>query len=179
MRQLRLATQASTVAILCLCIVGAQAMPDLSLASSQSAVQDGAQVSLEYTLSLDDHTILESNVGKELVTYRQGGHEIVPGLEKGLLGAKPGDKRHVVVAPVDGYGEVDTKAIQTVNASLVPEEARKVGAQLEAKGPDGQSAFPRVTAVSGDTVTLDFNHPLAGKTLIFDVTVVNVTPAAP
>jgi FKBP-type peptidyl-prolyl cis-trans isomerase SlyD len=57
---------------------------------------------------------------------------------------------------------------------MIPEQARKIGAQLEAKSPDGQSMFPVVTAVKDETVTLDFNHPLAGKTLIFDVKVLDI-----
>jgi len=69
---------------------------------------------------------------------------------------------------------VDPKAVQEVKKSMIPEQARKVGAQLEAKGPDGQSMFPIVTEVNEDTVTLDFNHPLAGKTLIFDVKVLDI-----
>ncbi|HEY6085265.1 MAG TPA: peptidylprolyl isomerase [Nitrospira sp.] len=143
---------------------------------SSQAVKDGAQVSLEYTLTLEDKTVVESNVGKEPMTYRQGAHEIVPGLERSLEGLVKGEKKHIVVKPADGYGELDAKAIQEVKKSLIPEAARKVGAQLEAKGPDGDSMFPRVTEVKEDTVVLDFNHPLAGKTLVFDVTILDVKP---
>jgi FKBP-type peptidyl-prolyl cis-trans isomerase SlyD len=143
-------------------------------------ITDGAQVTLEYTLKLDDKTVLESNVGKEPMTYRHGAHEIVPGLERSLEGLGKGDKKHVVVKPADGYGEVDAKAVQEVKKSMIPEEARKVGSQLEAKDPDGQSMFPRVVEVKEETVVLDFNHPLAGKALLFDVTILDVkSPAVP
>jgi FKBP-type peptidyl-prolyl cis-trans isomerase SlyD len=144
---------------------------------SRSTIKDGVQVSLEYTLRLEDKTLLESNVGKEPMTYRQGAHEIVPGLEQALQGLAKGDTKHVVVKPADGYGEVDARAVQEVKKNMIPEAARKVGAQLEAKSPDGQSLFPRVTEVNEDTVVLDFNHPLAGKTLVFDITVLDVKPA--
>ncbi|WP_172834346.1 FKBP-type peptidyl-prolyl cis-trans isomerase [Nitrospira japonica] len=140
----------------------------------RAVIKDGAQVSLEYTLRLDDQTVLESNVGKAPMVYHQGAHEIVPGLERSLAGHAKGDTARIVVQPAEGYGDVDPKAIQEVKKSLIPEAARKVGAQLEAKGPDGESLFPRVTAVTEDTVTLDFNHPLAGKVLLFDVTVLDV-----
>ncbi len=139
-------------------------------------IKEGMQVSLEYTLTLEDRTVLESNVGKEPITYRHGAHEIVPGLERSLEGLAKGAKKHVVVKPVDGYGEVDPKAVKEVNKAMIPEAARRVGAQLEAKNPDGETMFPRVTAVKDDTVELDFNHPLAGKTLHFDVTVLDVRP---
>jgi FKBP-type peptidyl-prolyl cis-trans isomerase SlyD len=139
-------------------------------------VSDGKQVSLEYTLTLDKKTVLESNVGKEPMTYTQGAHEIVPGLEKAMEGLAIGDKKHVEVKPADGYGEVDPKAFQEVKKSQVPEQAWKVGTQLEAKSPDGQSMFPRVAEVKPDTIVLDFNHPLAGKTLFFDIKVLDVRP---
>lgn len=152
-----------------------------SLASAASGekkvptkIADGTQVSLEYTLTLEDKTVIESNVGREPMTYLQGAHEIVPGLEKALVGLTKGEKKHVVVKPSEGYGEVDPKAVQELKKSMIPEQARKVGAQLEAKSPDGQSMFPIVTAVKDETVTLDFNHPLAGKALIFDVKVLEI-----
>jgi len=159
-------------------ISGAATAAESQVKGSAPAIGNGAQVSLEYTLRLEDKTVLESNVGKEPVTYRHGAHEIVPGLERSLEGLVKGDTKHVVVKPVDGYGDVDDKAVQEVKKSMIPEGARKVGAQLEAKSPDGQSMFPRVTEVKEETVVLDFNHPLAGKTLIFDVTVLDVKPGA-
>jgi FKBP-type peptidyl-prolyl cis-trans isomerase SlyD len=153
----------------------------VSLASAGSGgktvptkIVDGTQVSLEYTLTLEDKTVIETNVGREPMTYLHGAHEIVPGLEQALVGLAKGEKKHVVVKPREGYGEVDPKAVQEVKKSMIPEQARKIGAQLEAKSPDGQSMFPVVTAVKDETVTLDFNHPLAGKTLIFDVKVLDI-----
>jgi FKBP-type peptidyl-prolyl cis-trans isomerase SlyD len=141
-------------------------------------IKDGTQVSLEYTLTLADKTVLESNVGKEPMTYHHGAHEIVPGLEQSLEGLPKGTKKLVVVKPADGYGEVDPKAVQEVKKSMIPEAARKVGAQLEAKSPEGESMFPRVTEVKEETIVLDFNHPLAGKTLYFDVTILDIRPGA-
>lgn len=145
--------------------------------SGKATVSNGKQVSLEYTLKLDDKAVLESNVGKEPMTYTQGAHEIVPGLEKAMEGLAVGDKKHVEVKPADGYGEVDPKAFQEVKKSQIPQSAWKVGTQLEAKSPDGESMFPRVTEVRAETVVLDFNHPLAGKTLFFDIKVLDIKPA--
>jgi FKBP-type peptidyl-prolyl cis-trans isomerase SlyD len=141
---------------------------------SKLVVSNGKQVSLEYTLKLDDKSVLESNVGREPMTYTQGAHEIVPGLEKALEGMAVGDKKRVAVKPADGYGDIDPKAFQEVKKSQVPENAWKVGAQLEAKSPGGQSMFPRVAEVKRDTIVLDFNHPLAGKTLFFDIKILDI-----
>jgi FKBP-type peptidyl-prolyl cis-trans isomerase SlyD len=142
--------------------------------ASKLVVSKGAHVSLEYTLKLNDKDVVESNVGGEPMTYLHGAEEIVPGLEKALEGMAVGEKKHIAVKPADAYGEVDQKAIQEVKKSLVPEHAWKVGAELEARGPEGQSLFPHVTEVKEDSVVLDFNHPLAGKTLYFDVKILDI-----
>ena len=157
-------------------LLSGSVLVDSSAARSKRTVSQGTQVSLEYTLTLEDRTVLESNVGKEPMTYTQGAHEIVPGLEKAIEGLAPGDRKHVEVKPADGYGEVDPKAVQEIKKSQLPENAWKVGAQLEARNPDGESMFPRVTEVKTDSVVLDFNHPLAGKTLLFDIKVLDVVP---
>ena len=157
-------------------VVSGSAVADVSWAGSKKTVSKGTQVTLEYTLTLEDKTVLESNVGKEPMTYTQGAHEIVPGLEKAMEGLAPGDTKHVKVKPSDGYGDIDPKAVQEVKKSQLPESAWKVGAQLEARNPDGESMFPRVTEVKTDSVVLDFNHPLAGKTLFFDIKVLDVVP---
>jgi FKBP-type peptidyl-prolyl cis-trans isomerase SlyD len=164
--------------VMCTTLVfwGSQAFPGSGAKQTSGKIADGAQVSLEYTLTLEDKTVMDSNVGREPLSYRQGAHEIVPGLEKALEGLAKGEKKRVVVKPVDGYGEVDPKAFQEVKKTMIPEQARKVGAQLEAKSPDGESMFPIVTEVKEETVVLNFNHPLAGKTLIFDVTVLDIRP---
>jgi FKBP-type peptidyl-prolyl cis-trans isomerase SlyD len=142
---------------------------------SEAVVSAGRTVSLEYTLTLDDQSVLESNVGKEPMTYTQGAHEIVPGLETALEGMKKGERKHVVVAPADGYGPIDPLAIREVKKELIPAAAQKVGAQLQGQAADGSTAFPRVKEIKAETVVLDFNHPLAGRTLHFDVTVLSIS----
>lgn len=146
--------------------------------ASKVVVSKGKHVSLEYTLKLNDKDVVESNVGGEPMTYLHGAEEIVPGLERALEGMSVGEQKHVTVKPVDAYGEVDQKAIQEVKKSLVPEHAWKVGAELEARGPEGQSLFPHVTEVKEDSVVLDFNHPLAGKTLYFDIKILDIRAEA-
>lgn len=157
---------------------GALIQAETADGATKLVVSKGKHVSLEYTLKVNEKDVVESNVGGEPMTYVQGAEEIVPGLEKALEGMSVGEKKHVVVKPVDAYGEVDKKAIQEVKKNLVPEHAWKVGAELEARGPDGQSLFPHVTAVKEDSIVLDFNHPLAGKTLYFDVKVLDIRAEA-
>src|SRR5215510_4384984 len=143
------------------------------------AVSDGKQVSLEYTLTLEDKSKIDSNVGKEPLVYTQGAHEIIPGLEKQVAGLKVGDSKRIEVSPAEGYGEVDPARKQEVEKTRIPEDARKVGAKLTGQGPQGQPIFAQVTEVKDTTVVLDMNHPLAGKKLIFDIKVLKVEDAPP
>jgi len=137
-------------------------------------ITDGSEVSIEYTLKLSDGTLVDTNEGKEPLTYTQGSGQILPALEKELAGLKVSDTRKVELTATDGYGEVDPKAFQEVEIDRVPEDARKVGALLIAGGPGGEQRPIRVAEVREDKVLLDFNHPLAGQALVFDVTIVGI-----
>lgn len=150
-------------------------------ADAGMVVTDGKQISLEFTLSLDDKTQVQSNIGQEPMVYVHGTQQIIPGLEKQLTGLKVGDTKHVEIAPEDGYGPRDPKRTQEVEKDKIPEEARKVGSKLTGQGPQGQPMYAEVKEVKDKTLVLDLNHPLAGKKLIFDVKVLKVenAPAEP
>ncbi len=141
-------------------------------------VSNGKQVTLEYTLKLDDQSIVDTNVGGEPLKVTQGSHQLIPGVEKQLEGMAAGEKKQFTVAPAEGYGNVDSKAFQEVDKKMVPADSQKVGAQLQGKTADGRTVFPRISEVKNETVVLDFNHPLAGKTLHFDVQVLDVAQAS-
>lgn len=141
-------------------------------------IESGTRVSLEYTLKLEDGTVVESNVGGDRLSYVHGRGEIIPGLEKGIEGMTSGEEREVRVAAEDAYGPVHAEAIQEVPKDRVPDEACKAGAQLQGQTPDGEVFVGRVTDVKDDTVVVDFNHPLAGETLHFHVKVVGVESAS-
>lgn len=143
-------------------------------AGTIDVITDGKRVSLEYTLTLEDKTTVGSNVGQEPLVYTQGNHEIIPGLERQLVGLKAGESKRIEVSPAEGYGEIDPNRKQEVPKDRVPEEARKVGARLTGQGPDGHLLFARVAEVKDNTIVLDLNHPLAGKKLIFDVKVLKI-----
>lgn len=138
---------------------------------------DGKQVSLEYTLTLEDKSKIDSNVGKDPLVVTLGDHQIIPGLEKQLVGMKAGDNKHIEVSPEEGYGPVDPQRKQEVEKTKVPEDARKVGAKLTGQTPDGRPVFAQVTEVKENTLILDLNHPLAGKKLFFDVKMLKIEDA--
>ena len=112
-------------------------------------IVDGKQVSLEYTLTLEDKSKVDSNVGKEPLVYTQGAHEIIPGLEKQLAGLKVGDTKHVEIPPEEGYGPVrpELKGTQEVEKGKIPEAAQKVGSKLTGRSPDGGMMFAEVKEV--------------------------------
>ena len=148
-------------------------------AAAGMVIADGKQISLEFTLSLDDKTQVQSNIGQEPMVYVHGSQQIIPGLEKQLTGLKVGDTKHVEISAEDGYGPVDPARTQEVEKDKIPEEARKVGSKLTGRGPQGQPMYAEVKEVKDKTLVLDLNHPLAGKKLIFDVKVLKVENAPP
>ena len=147
-------------------------------AAAQSAapgpvIKDGSRVQLEYTLTDTAGTVLDSNKGGEPFSYTQGERQIVPGLESALAGKRAGDVAKVTVKPEDAYGAVDPKAQVEVGRERVPADV-KVGSELTGRDASGVTRSVRVKEVKEKSVVLDLNHPLAGKTLVFDVHVLSV-----
>ncbi|HVO91871.1 MAG TPA: peptidylprolyl isomerase [Terriglobales bacterium] len=143
---------------------------------SQNVVQDGAAVSFDYTLTDDDGKVIDSSKGKQPMSYTHGKGEIIPGLERELTGLKVGAEKKVKVKPEDAYGPINPQAFQEVPKEKLPPEALKVGTVLMAQGPQGQGVPVRVHEIKDKTVVMDFNHPLAGKTLSFDVKITDIKP---
>ena len=143
-------------------------------ADTAMTISDGKTVSMEYTLTLEDKKIVDTNVGGKPLNFTQGSHKIIPGLETALTGMKTGESKQVTIAPENGYGPQNPQAIQEVPIDKIPPEARKVGATLQGKDAQGRMVHPRVTEVKEQVVVLDFNHPLAGKTLYFDVKILDI-----
>ena len=137
-------------------------------------IEEGSTVSIEYTLTLDDGETADTNVGGEALVYSQGQEEILPALEETLIGLEVGDTKKVVLTAEEGYGLVDPDGFQDVEPDLVPDDARTVGTMLVASDPEGNQQPIRVHEVNEDKIVLDFNHPLAGQALNFDIKIVAV-----
>lgn len=140
-----------------------------------ATIQEGSVVTVEFTLSLLDGTPIETNKGKEPMVFEQGKHEILPGLERQLVGMAVGETRRITVTPEEGFGAVDPNAFFEVPLEGFPPEALVVGMPLKAEDKDGNVIFMRVNEVKESTVVLDLNHPLAGETLLFDVRIISIT----
>jgi FKBP-type peptidyl-prolyl cis-trans isomerase SlyD len=139
-------------------------------------VQEGMIVSLQYTLTGEDGKVIESNKGKAPLKYIHGKQEMIPGLERALTGMKIGAEKHVIVKPEDGYGLVDFNKLKEIPKDQVPPNGMKVGAELAVKDNQGRLRMFKVHEIRENTVVLDMNHPMAGKTLIFDVKIIDIQP---
>jgi FKBP-type peptidyl-prolyl cis-trans isomerase SlyD len=137
-------------------------------------ITKGSVVRFEYTVSDENGAVLQSNIGKEPVTYTHGQQEIIPGLEKALSKMSVNEEKSIRVKPEEGYGQMDPKGFKEVPKSDLPVSDPQVGTPLNARGPQGEELLIHIREVKRNTVILDFNHPLAGKTLNFDVKVVGV-----
>ena len=143
-------------------------------------ISNGSVVSIDYILRGDDGEVIDTSEGDEPLLYLQGVGQIVPGLETALEGKAVGDALKVSVPPEEGYGPWSADQVLQVERGRLPDDAEPaVGMELSGAGPHGEPIHLRVTGVEGETVTLDANHPLAGKTLHFEVTVRAVRAATP
>jgi FKBP-type peptidyl-prolyl cis-trans isomerase SlyD len=140
-------------------------------------IADKTVVTIDYTLKDDNGTILDSSSDGQF-TYLHGSSNIIPGLENALTGKSSGDEVNVTVIPAEGYGERNDSMVQAVPRDMFDSEQEiQVGMQFHAQSPEGEMVVVTVTDVEGDDITVDGNHPLAGKNLNFGVKVVDVREA--
>lgn len=134
-------------------------------------------VSIHYTLKDDEGVVMDSSEGMEPLTYLHGNNNLISGLEKELQGKVKGSRLSAVIAPKDAYGELNSDLVQTISMSMFKGvDNVEVGMTFVAQSEHGQRQV-RVVEVEGDDVTIDANHPMAGKTLHFDVEVMEVRDA--
>ncbi len=133
-------------------------------------ITDNLVVSITYTLTNDDSTVLDSTEESGPMDYLHGAENIISGLEDGLEGKQVGDKLKVRVDPEDGYGEVFTELMQVVDiAAFEGVESVEAGMQFESETDEGEVEIVTIKSIDGNEVTIDANHPLAGFTRNFDV----------
>ncbi len=140
-------------------------------------LKNGHKVALEYTVFLADGTQVDTNIGEDPLVFVLGSHQVFPALEQALLGLRVGDFKQVVLSADDAYGPVVQEAFREVDLEHVPESLRKVGSVLGLQDPSGGVYPVRIHQINGNRAVLDFNHPLAGQELRFDVKVVSIRDA--
>lgn len=137
-------------------------------------IQKGSRVSFNYTLTVDGE-VVDTTEGKEPFQYTHGQAKIIPGLTRQLEGLGVGDEKRIEIPPEEAYGMIDPNAFQEVPRSQLPADTEpQVGMSLQARTLEGETMTVRISELKQDTVVVDFNHPLAGKTLTFQVKIVSV-----
>lgn len=138
-------------------------------------INENSNVVVNYTGKLEDGTVFDSSLddGREPLSVTLGQGALIPGFENGLIGLSVGDKKTIEINPEDAYGMPNEESILKVEKTKVPENV-EVGMLLQTFGPAGVSVV-KVLEINEENVTIDANHPLAGKKLIFDLEVLEIS----
>jgi len=136
----------------------------------------GKTVKIHYTVTLENGSQFDSSEGRDPLEFQLGSGQVIPGFDKAVEGMTVGESKTVSIAPEDAYGPRNEQAIQEVPKSALPDDLVPVeGMMLQAQNQNQQPVQLTVTAVGDETITVDANHPLAGKTLNFKISLVEVT----
>ena len=143
-------------------------------------ISENCVVYFHYTLTDEEGAELDSSLGQEPFAYLHGASSIIPGLERALTGRSAGDELQVTVQPQDAYGEINPELIQKVpREAFAGIDDLQEGMQFSTGQPDGQALNITVREVGENEVTIDANHPLAGRVLHFDLRIEDVREANP
>lgn len=138
-------------------------------------VTKGNKVSVEYTGSFDDGTVFDMSQGREPIQFVAGEGHVIKGFDDAVVGMKKGEVKKITITPQEGYGARDEKLQQQVPRSVFPQEMKlEKGMGFSFKTPQGQVIHATITDASQEQVTVDMNHPLAGRSLVFELKVVDV-----
>lgn len=139
-----------------------------------TTAHEGDTVKVHYVGTLEDGTVFDSSVDRDPIEFTIGEQQVIPGFESAVVGLTVGETRSVTVAPEDGYGPRMSDRVVVVDRDKLPKGLMpKPGMMLEGRAPEGTVVFT-VTGVRDDDVTLDANHPLAGKSLHFEVELIEI-----
>ena len=137
-------------------------------------IEDGKKVTFDYTLTVDGKTV-DTTEGKNPMEYTQGQGQIIPGLEKEMAGMTSGEEKKIDLKAVDAYGEVNPEAVQEVPRSMFPSDLKlQAGMAIPLQDKEGRQFTAVLEEIRDEIAVLNFNHPLAGKDLSFDIKIVNV-----
>ena len=137
--------------------------------------KEGDTVKVHYTGSFEDGTVFDTSEGKEPLEFTVGAGEVIPGFDSAVLGMATGDNKEIQVPMTEAYGPHHDELVLTIEREHIPMESDPVeGMMLQAHLKDGQTVMVQVTDVKDDSITLDANHPLAGKDLTFQITLLEI-----
>ena len=158
----------------CICLFSCLLLTITGLKGQEVVIEAGKKVSFDYALTVDGK-VIDSTKGRGPLEYIHGEGKIISGLARQLEGLHAGDSKVITVPAKEAYGEKDQQAFKEVNKATLPKEAKlQVGMPIRVGTPEGKSFISRISEVKDNTVILDFNHPLAGKNLEFEVKIVSI-----
>lgn len=135
----------------------------------------GDTVKVHYTGKLEDGTVFDTSIDRDPLQFTIGKGQMIPGFEQAVLGMNPGESKTIRIPTDEAYGTRREEMVMVVDRNQLPADLNpEVGQQLQNRQPDGQTIVVTVTEVSESSVTVDANHPLAGKDLTFDIQLVEV-----
>ena len=140
-----------------------------------SEAKQGDKVKVHYRGSLEDGTVFDSSHGRQPLEFTIGEGQVIPGFEGAVVGMEPGDSKSVTVEPHEGYGERRRELVVDVERDRFPADMEvELGKEVQVQQKDGSPRVATIARVDDDSVTLDVNHPLAGKDLTFDIELVEI-----
>ena len=140
-----------------------------------SVVKEDSTVKVHYTGKLESGEVFDTSEGREPLEFTLGTNQVIPGFEAGVLNMSVGDKKEISIEPDDAYGPSLTELVLQIPVEQFPADHEpKIGDQYGLKSPDGRDMAVRVIAIDDENITLDANHPLAGKKLIFELELVEI-----
>jgi len=141
-----------------------------AIPSNMTSTKSGDSIKIHYTGTFDDGTVFDSSMSGDPIAITIGNGEVIPSFEKALEGMTIGEKKSIHIPAADAYGEYHPEYVQEFDRSEINADGElKVGTEINAKTPEGHSFVLIVTAVNGDKITVDGNHPMAGKDLNFEL----------
>lgn len=144
--------------------------------ADMSKARKGDMVKIHYTGMYEDGKAFDSSRGGEPIRFTLGGGQVIQGFDKAVIGMEVGESKKVVIPPEEGYGPYREELVADMSRSKVPQDMfLQVGMTLQAKSPEGNAINVTVARLSEDTVTLDGNPPLAGKTLTFEIELMDIS----
>ena len=140
-----------------------------------SKAKKGDTVKVHYTGKTQEGELFDTSKDRDPLEFELGSGQVIPGFESGIEGMGVGDTKTITLAPGDAYGEpMDELILDVPRAQFPTDITPEIGLTLELRSPDGQAGIAKIIGVSDESIKLDANHPLAGKTLVFEVTLVDI-----
>jgi FKBP-type peptidyl-prolyl cis-trans isomerase SlpA len=138
-------------------------------------IEQGTKVKLHFSLALEDGSLIDSNFDKQPASFIIGDGNLLPGFESAILGLESGQKREFTIPPENAFGQHNPQNVQDVDRTNFAEDKLEIGAVFSFQNGDGE--LPGVIiGIEDEKVTIDFNHPLAGQSILFKVEILQISP---